>query len=62
MNLNNVACWGKFNVTGLSNLDELLVLDLSDNLFSGDIPKDLFKMTKLQSLAGAYTRPLFSST
>ena len=50
MNLNNVACWGKFNLTALSKLDELLYLDLSDNLFSGTIPDELFEMTKLQSL------------
>ena len=50
MNLNNVACWGKFNVTALARLDELLVLDLSDNLFDGEIPEALFSMTKLQSL------------
>ena len=41
---------GKFNLTALSKLDELLYLDLSDNLFSGTIPDELFEMTKLQSL------------
>jgi len=50
MNLNNVACWGKFNATALAKLDELRYLDLSDNLFSGVIPEELFSMTKLQSL------------
>ena len=50
MNLNNVACWGKFNATALAKLDELRYLDLSDNLFSGAIPEELFSMTKLQSL------------
>ena len=50
MNLNNVACWGKFNATALSKLDELRYLDLSDNLFSGTIPEEVFSMTKLQSL------------
>ena len=50
MNLNNVACWGKFNATALAKLDELRYLDLSDNLFSGLIPEELFSMTKLQSL------------
>ena len=50
MNLNNVACWGKFNLTSLARLDELLYLDLSDNLFSGVIPEELFEMPKLQSL------------
>uniref|UniRef100_A0A7S0X8W3 IPT/TIG domain-containing protein n=1 Tax=Mantoniella antarctica TaxID=81844 RepID=A0A7S0X8W3_9CHLO len=50
MNLNNVACWGKFNLTSLARLDELLYLDLSDNLFSGMIPEELFEMPKLQSL------------
>ncbi len=50
MNLNNVACWGKFNATALAKLDELRYLDLSDNLFSGTIPEEVFSMTKLQSL------------
>ena len=50
MNLNNVACWGRFNLTALAKLDELLYLDLSDNLFSGTIPDELYDMTKLQSL------------
>ena len=50
MNLNNVACWGAFNATALAKLDELRYLDLSDNLFSGAIPEEVFSMTKLQSL------------
>ena len=50
MNLNNVACWGKFNLTALARLDELRYLDLSDNLFGGRIPEELFEMKKLQSL------------
>ncbi|ABO98681.1 predicted protein, partial [Ostreococcus lucimarinus CCE9901] len=29
---------------------ELRYVDLSDNLFTGDLPRDLFKMTQLQSL------------
>jgi hypothetical protein len=32
MNLNNVACWGKFNLTALAKLDELVYLDLSVGL------------------------------
>ena len=51
MNLNNVACWGELNLTALAKLDELLYLDMSDNLFSGEIPDELFSMTKLQTLA-----------
>lgn len=51
MNLNNVACWGELNLTALAKLDELLYLDMSDNLFSGEIPNELFSMTKLQTLA-----------
>ena len=51
LNLNNVACWGEFNLTALAKLDELLYLDMSDNLFSGEIPDELFTMTKLQTLA-----------
>jgi len=50
MNLNNVACMGQFNLTALAKLDELVYLDLSDNLFSGKIPDELYGMTKLQSL------------
>ena len=51
MNLNNVACWSELNLTALAKLDELLYLDMSDNLFSGEIPDEVFSMTKLQTLA-----------
>jgi len=51
LNLNNVACMGSLNVTALADhVHELLYLDLSDNLFTGDLPDDLFRMTRLQSL------------
>ena len=51
MNLNNVACMGSLNVTALAtHVHELRYIDLSDNLFTGDLPRDLFKMTQLQSL------------
>lgn len=51
LNLNNVACMGSLNVTALADhVHELRYVDLSDNLFTGDLPKDLFKMTQLQSL------------
>lgn len=51
LNLNNVACMGSLNVTALADhVHELLYVDLSDNLFTGDLPDDLFRMTRLQSL------------
>ena len=51
MNLNNVACMGSLNVTALAtHVHELRYIDLSDNLFTGDLPRDLFEMTQLQSL------------
>ena len=51
LNLNNVACMGSLNVTALADhVHELRYIDLSDNLFTGDLPKDLFRMTQLQSI------------
>jgi len=51
LNLNNVACMGNLNVTGLANyVHELRYIDLSDNLFTGDLPNELFQMIELQSI------------
>ena len=51
LNLNNVACMGSLNVTALAtHARELRYIDLSDNLFTGDLPKELFNMTQLQSI------------
>lgn len=46
MNLNNVVCMGLFNViVFVMYVYELCYVDLSDNLFMGDLSRDLFKMT-----------------
>lgn len=51
LNLNNVACMGSLDFAALADhVRELRYIDLSDNLFSGSLPKDLFRMTQLQSL------------
>ena len=51
LNLNNVACMGNLNVTGLAkHVHELRYIDLSDNLFTGDLPDELFQMVELQSI------------
>jgi len=51
LNLNNVACMGSLNVTALAtHVHELRYIDLSDNLFTGDLPSELYKMTQLQSI------------
>ena len=51
LNLNNVACRGRLNVSALAKLDQLLYLDLSDNFMGGSLPPELGAMPQLQSLA-----------